>query len=99
MKKILLLVTLNFMIIHSCTKMDSVHERYLDGEIIYSGKLDSLQVRSGYYRVQVDGQTRFLGNSKKVFVEFEDRKESFKALITSAGILIFGRNCRQLHCL
>jgi hypothetical protein len=78
MKKILLLVTLNFMIIHSCTKMDSVHERYLDGEIIYSGKLDSLQVRSGYYRVQVDGQTRFLGNSKKVFVEFEDRKESFQ---------------------
>lgn len=58
--------------------MDSIHERYLDGEIVYSGKLDSLQVRPGYYRVQIDGQTTFLGNSKKVHVEFEDRKESFQ---------------------
>jgi hypothetical protein len=58
--------------------MDSIHERYLDGEIVYSGKLDSLQVRPGYYRVQIDGQTKFLGNSKKVYVKFEDRKESFQ---------------------
>jgi hypothetical protein len=58
--------------------MDSIHERYLDGEIVYSGKLDSLQVRPGYYRAQIDGQTTFLGNSKKVYVEFEDRKESFQ---------------------
>tara|TARA_B100001057_G_scaffold500703_1_gene617266 strand:+ start:1801 stop:3543 length:1743 start_codon:yes stop_codon:yes gene_type:complete len=78
MKKILLLVILNFLIIHSCTEMDSIHGRYLDGEIVYSGKLDSIQVRSGYYRVQVDGQTRFLGNSKKIYVEFEERKESFQ---------------------
>lgn len=78
MKKILLLVILNFFIIHSCTKMDSIHERYLDGEIVYSGKLDSLKVRPGYYRAQIDGQTKFLGNSKKVYVEFEDRKESFQ---------------------
>ena len=58
--------------------MDSIHERYLDGEIVYSGKLDSIQVRPGYYRAQIDGQTTFLGKSKKVHVKFEDRIESFQ---------------------
>ncbi len=33
--------------------MDSIHERYLGGEIVYSGKLDSIQVRPGYYRAQI----------------------------------------------
>lgn len=66
------------MIIHSCAEMDSIHERYLGGEIVYSGKLDSIQVRPGYYRAQIDGQTTFLGKSKKVHVKFEDRKESFQ---------------------
>ena len=60
--------------------MDSIHERYLDGEIVYSGKLDSLQVRPGYYRAQIDGQTTFLGNSKKVYVEFEDEKNRFRLM-------------------
>lgn len=78
MKHKFLLLTLSVLSIHSCTEMDSIHERYLDGEIVYSGKLDSLQVRPGYYRAQIDGQTTFLGNSKKVYVEFEDRKESFQ---------------------
>ena len=78
MKHKFLLLTLSVLSIHSCTEMNSIHERYLDGEIVYSGKLDSLQVRPGYYRAQIDGQTTFLGNSKKVYVEFEDRKESFQ---------------------
>jgi len=78
MKHKIILLILSFLVIHSCSDMDSIHERYLDGEFIYSGKLDSLQVRSGYYRVQIDGQTRFLGNSKKVYVEFEDRTESYQ---------------------
>ena len=78
MKYKFLLLTLSLLNILSCTEMDSIHERYLDGEIVYSGKLDSLQVRPGYYRAQIDGQTTFLGNSKKVYIEFEDRKESFQ---------------------
>ncbi len=78
MKNKFLLLTLSILSIHSCTEMDSIHERYLDGEIVYSGKLDSIQVRPGYYRAQIDGQTTFLGNSKKVYVEFDDRKESFQ---------------------
>ena len=78
MKHKFLLLTLSVLIIHSCTEMDSIHERYLGGEIVYSGKLDSIQVRPGYYRAQIDGQTTFLGKSKKVHVKFEDRKESFQ---------------------
>ena len=78
MKHKFLLLTLSVLIIHSCAEMDSIHERYLGGEIVYSGKLDSIQVRPGYYRAQIDGQTTFLGKSKKVHVKFEDRKESFQ---------------------
>ena len=34
----------------SCNDMDKIHQQYLDGEIIYSGKLDTLLIRPGMYR-------------------------------------------------
>ena len=41
--------------------MDSIHDEYLNGEIIYAGKLDTLKIRPGYYRAQLEGYTQFLG--------------------------------------
>jgi len=60
-----------------CNDMDKIHEQYLGGEIIYSGKLDTLLVRPGMYRAQLEGYTHLLGNSNKVIIEFDSRTEVF----------------------
>lgn len=60
-----------------CNDMDKIHEQYLGGEIIYSGKLDTLLVRPGMYRAQLEGYTHLLGNSNKVIIEFDNRTEVF----------------------
>ena len=60
-----------------CSDMDKIHEQYLGGEIIYSGKLDTLLVRPGMYRAQIEGYTHLLGNSNKVIIEFDNRTEVF----------------------
>ena len=46
----------------SCGDIDSIHEEYLQGENIYAGKLDTLIIRPGFYRAQLEGQTQFLGS-------------------------------------
>ncbi len=60
-----------------CSDMDSNYEQYLQGEKIYAGKLDSLEVFSGYKRVKMTGMTCFLGNSKECIVEWEDQSKTF----------------------
>lgn len=75
--KILLFIGLLSNLFYSCDDMDSIHREYLNGEIIYSGKLDTLNVRPGYKRAQIEGYTKFLGNSNKVIVQFDDRSEEF----------------------
>ena len=57
--------------------MDSIHEEYLQGENIYAGKLDTLKIRPGFYRAQLEGQTQFLGNSNQVIVEYEDQVDIY----------------------
>ena len=57
----------------SCDDMNSIHEDYLLGEQVYAGKLDTLEVRPGYYRAQLEGQTQFLGNSNQIIIEYEDQ--------------------------
>ena len=74
--KIILLINLLLVCI-GCADMDKIHEQYLDGEIIYSGKLDTLLIRPGIYRAQLEGYTHLLGNSNKVIVEFDNRIETF----------------------
>ena len=68
------------MIIFSCGDMDSIHEDYLQGEQVYAGKLDTLKIRPGYYRAQLDGQTQFLGNSTKIIIEYDDEVEIYDIL-------------------
>ncbi len=54
----------------SCGDIESVHEQYLNGETIYAGRLDTLTIRPGYYRAQLEGYTQFLGNSNQIIIEF-----------------------------
>ena len=61
----------------SCGDMDSIHQDYLDGEEVYAGKLDTLKVRPGYYRAQLEGQTQFLGNSTKIIIEYDNELEIY----------------------
>ena len=53
-----------------CGDIESVHEKYLNGEIIYAGRLDTLTISPGYYRAQLEGYTQFLGNSNQIIIEF-----------------------------
>ena len=46
----------------ACDDMDKIHQQYLDGEIIYSGKLDTLLIRPGMYRAQLEAYTNLLGD-------------------------------------
>ena len=70
LKSILLLI---IMMIISCGDMDSIHDDYLQGEQVYAGKLDTLKIRPGYYRAQLEGQTQFLGNSNQILIEFDEQ--------------------------
>lgn len=81
MKKIyshtLIILSIIFLIVFSCGDMDSIHEDYLQGEQVYAGKLDTLKIRPGYYRAQLEGQTQFLGNSTKIIIEYDDELEIY----------------------
>ena len=61
------------MLIISCGDIDSIHEDYLQGEQVYAGRLDTLKIRPGYYRAQLEGQTQFLGNSNQILIEYDDQ--------------------------
>ena len=61
-----------------CGDIESVHEQYLNGEIIYAGRLDTLTIRPGYYRAQLEGYTQFLGNSNQLIIEFNGTTQTFE---------------------
>ena len=65
------------MMVMSCGDMDSIHDDYLQGEQVYAGKLDTLKIRPGYYRAQLEGQTQFLGNSNQILVEFDEQMDIY----------------------
>ena len=75
--KFIKLVLASSLIYISCSDMDSIHEEYLNGEIIYAGKLDTLKIRPGYYRAQLEGYTQLLGTSNQVIIEFDEQMLSF----------------------
>tara|TARA_S200000501_G_C20830496_1_gene746994 strand:+ start:182 stop:1942 length:1761 start_codon:yes stop_codon:yes gene_type:complete len=73
----LLFLAILFVITHSCGDIDSIHEEYLQGEQVYAGKLDTLKIRPGYYRAQLEGQTQFLGNSTQIIIEYDDELDIY----------------------
>jgi hypothetical protein len=72
----LLLSGLSLMFLR-CGDIESIHKQYLNGETIYAGRLDTLTIRPGYYRAQLEGYTQFLGNSKQVIIEFNGTTQTF----------------------
>ena len=72
----LLLSGLSLMLLR-CGDIESIHKQYLNGETIYAGRLDTLTIRPGYYRAQLEGYTQFLGNSKQVIIEFNGTTQTF----------------------
>lgn len=75
--KFLTLVLTTSAIYFSCTDMDSIHEEYLNGETIYAGQLDTLNIRPGFYRAQLEGYTQFLGTSNQLIIEFNGETQLF----------------------
>ena len=69
---------LAYLVSFSCDDMESIHKNYLNGENIYAGKLDSLEIRPGYKRLELNGLTNFLGNSSKLIVKYEESEKIFK---------------------
>ena len=72
----LLLAGLSLMLLR-CGDIDSIHKQYLNGETIYAGRLDTLTIRPGYYRAQLEGYTQFLGNSNQLIIEFNGTTQTF----------------------
>ena len=72
-----LFIAITLALATSCGDMDSIHQDYLDGEEVYAGKLDTLKVRPGYYRAQLEGQTQFLGNSTKIIIEYDNELQIY----------------------
>ena len=72
------LILIGFLSNFSCGDMNSIHEDYLQGEEVYAGKLDTLKIRPGYYRAQLEGQTQFLGNSNQIIIEYDDQTEVYE---------------------
>ena len=70
----------------SCDDMNSIHEPYLNGEQVYAGRLDSVEVFSGYKRVKIVGQTQFLGNAKEATVTWGDQSQVFPISNVTDGI-------------
>ena len=69
---------LAYLVSFSCDDMESIHKNYLNGENIYAGKLDSLKIRPGYNRLELNGLTNFLGNSSNLIVKYEGNEKIFK---------------------
>lgn len=55
-KNLVLIITITTVIMAACKKMDDYRSKYeSDGAINYAGKMDSVRIFSGNYRVQVNG--------------------------------------------
>ena len=74
---LLLLLSVLPLILLRCGDIESIHEQYLNGETIYAGRLDTLTIRPGYYRAQLEGYTQFLGNSNQVTIAFNGITQTF----------------------
>ena len=75
--KIYTLALIMLVTIVSCDDMNSIHEEYLNGEQVYTGKLDSINVVSGFERVKITGNTQYLGNSQQIVVSWDDQEQIF----------------------
>lgn len=62
-----------------CEKMTDTQREWIDrGETIYVGRLDSLRVRSGFGRVQIEGDTRYVRTATTCRVRVGETETSYE---------------------
>ncbi|MDF2476083.1 MAG: hypothetical protein K0S24_1566 [Sphingobacterium sp.] len=73
-----ILALLGVCLFGACSKMDEF-TKFTDGqEIVYPAKLDSIKIRSGKYRVQVDGIFRVNAGVSELRVYWNSKQDSMK---------------------
>jgi hypothetical protein len=74
----------------SCSDINEMQQEYLDrGEKIYAGKIDSLVVRGGHYRVEISGLMRYAQTAEKCIIRWETDSLTTDSLIVSlAGLTV-----------
>lgn len=61
-----------------CSDINEMQQGWLDrGETIYVGKLDSIVVRQGLGRVQIEGDTRYMRTATRCEVRFDEEVREF----------------------
>lgn len=76
MKKYIILL-MNLLVIAGCGDMNELHQIYLDrGETIYTGAVDSLEVRGGLNRVQLKWEMNADPRIKDLVIRWNNRADS-----------------------
>lgn len=77
-KKILLIIAVAAfsMTLASCSKWDDFKKYSTDGEILYTGKLDSIKVYSGEERVMIKGKLKADPKISKIVIYWNSMKDS-----------------------
>jgi hypothetical protein len=76
------LAMISVLIISSCTKMDDYKKFTAEGEISYTGKLDSVRINSGKYRVLLNGLFLADPKVKKCVVYWNNKVDSIVIPVT-----------------
>lgn len=65
-------------ILQSCSDITEMQREYLDrGEQIYAGKIDSVKVRGGLERVQIEGLSLYARSNARCYVSWDDQLREY----------------------
>ncbi|TDQ08903.1 DUF4998 domain-containing protein [Pedobacter metabolipauper] len=79
------IVAVILLLLASCSKWDDFKKYTKDGEVYYTGKLDSVKISSGKGRVLVSGLLKADPKIVKCRIFWNDMKDSVEYAITSSG--------------
>lgn len=72
-------LTAGLLITLSCSDITKMHREYLDrGEQIYAGIIDSLIVRGGWEKVQIEGLSHYARSSTKCIINWDDNQVEYE---------------------
>lgn len=78
-------IVLCFFVVLSCSEMDDYKEYVQDGEISYTGKIDSLKIYSGKNRVFVEGLFKADPKITECHIYWNDRADSLVIPVTKTA--------------
>ncbi|WP_455961200.1 DUF4998 domain-containing protein [Bacteroides bouchesdurhonensis] len=63
--------------LYSCTDLTGTFKDFQgDGEITYTGRIDSLVIKEGFNKVQLEGLMYYAGTAKELIIEWQDQQKS-----------------------